>query len=176
MEERIVGERIFIRPITDEDTDLVVAWRNKESVRHNFIYRGAFTAEGHREWLRTKVATGKVVQFMIGVKETEELVGSVYLRDVDYNCKKAEYGIFIGADDATGKGYGTEAARMAVAYARDVLKLHKVILRVYADNGGAVRSYEKAGFVQEAYLKDEVKIDGVYRDIILMAQIFKENQ
>lgn len=176
MEERITGEHIFLRPITDADTELVVAWRNQESVRHNFIYRGAFTAEGHREWLRTKVATGQVVQFMIGVTDTGELIGSVYFRDINPEYRKAEYGIFIGATDATGRGYGTETAQLAVAYARDVLKLHKVILRVYADNKGAVRSYEKAGFRQEAYLRDEVKIDGVYRDIILMAQIFEQNR
>ena len=41
----------------------------------------------------------------------------------------------------------TETARLAVAYARDVLKLHKLMLRVFADNIGAVKSYEKAGFV-----------------------------
>jgi len=46
--------------------------------------------------------------------------------------------------------------------------LHKLMLRVYADNQQAIRSYEKAGFVKEAYLKDDVWIDGRFRDMILM--------
>ena len=52
--------------------------------------------------------------------------------------------------------------------------MHKIFLRVFADNVRAVKSYEKAGFRQEAYLKDEVCISGTYRDIILMAQFEKE--
>ena len=40
-------------------------------------------------------------------------VGSVYFRDIDRVKKEAEYGIFLGEDDAAGKGYGTEAAKLA---------------------------------------------------------------
>ena len=60
-----------------------------------------------------------------------------------------------------------------LAYAFEELKLHKVMLRVLAENARAKRSYEKAGFVQEAYLRDEVFLEGSYRDVILMA-ILKE--
>ena len=102
-------------------------------------------------------------------------VGSVYIRDIDRKNEKGEYGIFIGEADAAGKGYGTLAAKGAIAYARDVLKLHKLSLRVFADNVGAVRSYEKAGFGREAFLKDEIrKEDGSRRDLILMAVLFPE--
>ena len=170
----IQGEHIYLRPIGEEDTDRIVAWRNQERVRHNFIYQKPFTREGHEAWLRTKVASGEVVQFIICEKETDRPVGSVYFRDIDRENKKAEYGIFIGEEDAAGKGIGTETARQAVAYARDVLKLHKLMLRVFADNIGAVKSYEKAGFVREAYLKDEICQDGRYRDLLLMAVRFGE--
>ena len=170
----IQGEHIYLRPIGEEDTDRIVAWRNQERVRHNFIYQKPFTREGHEAWLRTKVASGEVVQFIICEKETDRPVGSVYFRDIDRENKKAEYGIFIGEEDAAGKGIGTETARLAVAYARDVLKLHKLMLRVFADNIGAVKSYEKAGFVREAYLKDEICQDGRYRDLLLMAVRFGE--
>lgn len=167
--------QIYLRPITMADTDRIVAWRNQERVRRNFLYQKPFTKEGHEEWMRTQVATGRVVQFIIWEKEPDRPVGSVYFRDIDPVNKKAEYGIFIGEADATGRGIGTQAARLAVAYARDVLRLHKLMLRVFADNRAAVRSYLNAGFTQEAYLKDEVWQDGGYRDLILMAVIFESN-
>ena len=56
-----------------------------------------------------------------------------------------------------------------IRYAFEELKLHKLMLRVLAGNDRAKRSYEKAGFVQEAYLKDDVYLEGGYRDVILMA-------
>lgn len=34
-----------------------------------------------------------------------------YFRDIDWENNRAEYGIFIGEEDAAGKGYGTLAAK-----------------------------------------------------------------
>ena len=48
------------------------------------------------------------------------------------------------------------------------MKIHKLFLRAFSDNMQAIRSYEKAGFVQEAYLRDEVYIQDKYRDVVLM--------
>lgn len=38
---------VYLRPMTYEDTDLIVSWRNQESVRRNFIYQELFTRESH---------------------------------------------------------------------------------------------------------------------------------
>ena len=175
IDERIDLGPVYFRPITLEDTDLIVAWRNTDRVRKNFIYQKPFTAEGHLNWMETKVATGEVIQFILCETESERPIGSVYFRDIDPENRKAEYGIFIGEEEMAGKGYGTLAAKGAVAYARDVLKLHKLILRVFEDNIGAVRSYEKAGFVSEACLRDEYLHNGAWRNLLLMAVIFEEN-
>ncbi|MGN0377040.1 MAG: UDP-4-amino-4,6-dideoxy-N-acetyl-beta-L-altrosamine N-acetyltransferase [Suilimivivens sp.] len=170
---RLQEKDIYLRPMTEEDTDLIVKWRNKDFVRKNFIYRKSFTREGHLHWIETMVKTGKVVQFII-CTEDDKPVGSVYLRDIDTNHRKAEYGIFIGEESALSRGYGTQAAKLMIRYAFDELKLHKLMLRVLAGNERARRSYEKAGFVQEAYLKDDVYLEEGYHDVILMALINPE--
>lgn len=165
-EDKDVG--IYLRLMTLEDTEQIVAWRNSDSVRQNFIYQALFTKESHENWIKTMIDTGKVVQMMICEKDTGRAVGSVYVRDIDPVHQKAEYGIFIGEEDARGKGYGTVAAKLMIRYCFEKLKLHRLFLRVYADNGQAIRSYEKAGFVKEAYLHDDVFVNGRFRDIVLM--------
>lgn len=162
---------IYLRMMTGEDTDDIVCWRNQENVKKRFIYQGTFTREGHENWIKTMVETGKVVQMMICETSTGKAVGSVYVRDIDETHRKAEYGIFIGEDDARGKGYGTAAAKLMIRYCFEELKLHRLFLRVYGDNARAIRSYEKAGFVREAYLRDDVFVDGEYKDIVLMGII-----
>ena len=172
----IEGKDISLRLMDEGDTDLIVKWRNTEFVRQNFIFRELFTPEGHQRWIETMVNTGKVIQFIILRKADHKPVGSVYLRDIDKIHRKAEYGIFIGEEDALGKGYGTQAAQMMIEYAFREVGIHKLMLRVLAENERARKSYEKAGFVREAYLKDEVFLDGHYRDVIYMAVINHKGQ
>ena len=81
----LTGEKVVLRPISDADTDNIVRWRNTPSVRDNFIFRQTFTPEMHRNWLKTKVATGEVVQYIIVDKAADTAVGSVYSREVLWN-------------------------------------------------------------------------------------------
>jgi len=169
--EIISGKKITLRKIEYTDTDDIVRWRNKDFVRSNFIFQQLFTNEIHENWMKTRVDTGEVVQFIISEIQTGKGVGSVYLRDIDRINQKAEYGIFIGEEDALGKGFGSEAAALAIKYAFEQLGLHKVFLRVFADNLRAIKSYENAGFVKEACFKHDVKIDVKYYDMVFMAII-----
>lgn len=168
------GQKVSLRLMDQEDTDRIVRWRNQDFVRRCFIYQKDFTRESHENWVRTMIDTGAAIQFMICVGEGQKPVGSVYLRDIDRTHKKAEYGIFIGEKEAWGQGYGTWAARKMIAYAFGQEGLHKLMLRVLSENRRAIRSYEKAGFVQEACLRDEVFLEGQYKDVILMAVINQE--
>ncbi len=164
---------IYLRLMTYEDTDLIVSWRNSDAVRRNFIYQQLFTKESHENWIRTQVETGRVVQMIICDAATDKPLGSVYIRDIDRQHNKAEYGIFIGEPSARGRGVGSATAKLMLRYCFEEEKLHRVYLRVFAENLQAIGSYEKAGFEREGLLKDDVCIDGVYRDIVWMAAVAK---
>ena len=170
MKQYVDGEAgIYLRRMSPEDTDLIIKWRNSDSVRKNFIYQAPFTREGHENWIRTMIDTGRAVQMMICGSGEGTPLGSVYIRDIDRTHNKAEYGIFIGEAAARGRGTGTAAAGLMLRYCFEEEGLHRIYLRALADNVQAVRSYEKAGFRKGALLRDDVRIDGTYRDIIWMA-------
>lgn len=171
--EKIIQNNIILRPITKKDSDLIILWRNKESVKKNFIYREDLTIETHIKWLEEKVFTGKVIQFIIEIKNKNEIIpiGSVYLRDIDNINSSAEFGIFIGEDSVRGKGIGTSVAQILLEYAHNKLKLHRIFLRLIADNIPAYKSYRKAGFVTEGIFRDMIKIDNKYIDVIFMSSI-----
>ena len=166
LENRLESDRIYLRPMKITDTDKIVSWRNKDIVRKHFIYQEPFTKEGHMNWVRTQVEPGHVVQFIICEKSGNRDMGSVYLRDIDREKKCAEYGIFIGEEDALGKGYGTQAAELVITYAFEKLKLQSVFLRVFADNARARKSYEKAGFRQITGKRENVVIDGIEKEVV----------
>ncbi len=163
---QLQADAIYLRQMQISDTDNIIAWRNNPRVRHNFIYQGLFTAEGHLNWIKTQVEPGHVVQFIICEKDSDRAVGSVYFRDIDRERKCAEYGIFIGEDDAVGKGYGTQAARLALSYAFSEMQLEFVFLRVFADNTGARKSYERAGFRLVENKQDEIVTEKEVRTVV----------
>ena len=143
----IESDNLIYRPINCEDTEMVLKWRNSEAVNRNFLYRLGVTREDHENWLNTKVATGKVIQFIIVEKSGQRPIGSVYFRDIDPDIRQAQYGIFIGEPDARGMGYGSETAVRMVKYFFEEMKYSRLYLKVLARNTTAIRSYEHAGFV-----------------------------
>lgn len=74
-----------------------------------------------------------------------------------------------------GRGVGTAAAKLMLRYCFEEEQLHRVYLRALSENGQAVRSYEKAGFRREGLLRDDVCIEGDYRDIVWMAAVNSGN-
>ncbi|MGN0347088.1 MAG: GNAT family N-acetyltransferase [Lachnospiraceae bacterium] len=145
-EEFLRGNKVSLRKITVEDTDNIIRWRNSEPVMKNFIYRTPLTREVHLNWFHTKVATGRVMQYIIVVNETGEEIGSVYLQNFDEEKKETEFGIFIGEESAYGKGYGSEAEYLLVHYALTCLGMEQVVTRVLFTNPRSITVQEKTGF------------------------------
>ena len=161
------GELIYLRPITADDTELAVRWRNQPSVVANFLYRKPITPKDHEDWLANKVFKGLVHQFIVCRNEDDKPLGSAYLQNFDEESRRAEWGIYLGEEQTYGKGVGTEAGHLILDYAFNTLGLHKVVSRVLARNTASARMSEKVGSIQEAYLRDEYFLDGQYEDLIL---------
>lgn len=168
---RIEGERVYLRPITQEDTDNIIRWRNSESVRPYFIYQKPFTREGHRKWLETMIETKKGYQFIVCEKTTDRPIGCTYLRDFERKHNKIEYGMFLGEKSEAGKGISSEIVRLTLQFGFEDLKVHKIFCRIFADNLPSIKGCERGGFVREAYLEDDVFVNGQYRDMVLLAAL-----
>lgn len=166
----INGLKVYLVPITSKDTSDIIRWRNSEHVQNNFLYRKLVTREDHERWLNDMVGTGRVVQWIIHISCTGQAIGSVYLRDIDRENRKCEFGIFIGEQEMLGKGYGTEACNLATEYAFNALGLSKVYLRLLTDNHAAMSVYERAGFETEGVFKMDRWIEDKAVDVVFMAR------
>jgi diamine N-acetyltransferase len=54
------------------------------------------------------------------------------------------------------------------------MNLHRIYLRVHADNLGAIKAYQAAGFVHEGVLRQDVYRNGEYLDVLVMAVLKSE--
>lgn len=149
---RLSSERLLLRPITEEDTDMVLEWRNASYVRDNFFYRIPITKEEHLSWVHDKCEKGIVFQFVVYVIEEgkNEPIGCVYLQHYNEADDSLESGVFFSEDAPKGKGYATEAVELMNRFAFETLGVSKTIARVIATNIPSLRLHERAGFVETA--------------------------
>lgn len=159
-------ENITLRPITYDDTDLIVKWRNLDVVRNNFFYREEFTASTHINWMDTKVKSGEVVQYII--EADGRPVGSTYLRDIDREKSSAEYGVFIG-EDVRGRGIGTEALRLTLDKVRNELGLKRIIARAIEGNAASINCFLHAGFEIDSIIPEVECSDGEKVSMVMMS-------
>ena len=106
--------------------------------------------------------------------EGPSLLGSIRLDRVDLVDRRASLAIGLLRLRDQGRGLGTEATRRVLAYGFDELGLHRVSLRVLADNIRAIRSYEKCGFQAEGRERETVFLDGAWRDDLIMGLLSHE--
>lgn len=166
---------VIIRPIDLNDTESIVQWRNEDSVRSRLFSQELITAEQHIKYYNDVIKTGKCIQYIIEINgDDTKKIGTVFLKNIDYNSKKAEYGIFIGEEGFRGMGYAKIATRLILAQGFNVLQLNRVYLMVLADNFSAIRLYESAGFRYEGTMKEAYLRDNEYVDVVIMA-ILREN-
>lgn len=95
-----------------------------------------------------------------------QVVGEAVLLDHDPGNRSCGFRIWISG--ARDRGLGTEATRLAVGHAFEVLGLHRVGLEVYAFNPRARRVYEKVGFRHEGTMREALRHDDGWVDCHVM--------
>jgi RimJ/RimL family protein N-acetyltransferase len=135
-----------------------------------------WSAKNIKDWFEKELE--KTAQdsffFTIHTNDMDKLIGFVALRGVLWNQGDAWVGIGIGEPEYWGKGYGTDAMRLALRYAFMELNLDRVTLVVFADNPRAIRSYDKAGFKLEGMERQVVRRDGKIGDLLTMGILRQE--
>jgi RimJ/RimL family protein N-acetyltransferase len=128
-----------------------------------------------KTWLEKEMAEGKIPYFFtIRTLSDDRLIGFIGLFGIEWNNGSAWVGIGLGEREYWGKGYGTDAMRLAMRYAFDELNLHRVSLGVFEYNPRAVRAYEKAGFKLEGRGRQMLHRDGKRADILFMGLLHDE--
>ena len=83
------------------------------------------------------------------------------VHEIDYKNATAKVDIKL-ARSIRGKGVGTRAMKMLVAYAFDELNLHCLVAEILENNLRSKRMHEKAGFKTDGLLRSRIYKGGQY--------------
>ncbi|WP_402841790.1 GNAT family N-acetyltransferase [Microbacterium sp. GXS0129] len=165
---------VTLRPRTDADLDALYSiaadldtWEERNPGRPAIPTRERWES---RLLAREAEPDGNV-SFVIDVEG--EAVGNIGVFDIDDLARHGEIGIAL-TPAARGRGIGTEAMAQMLEFAFIRANLRRVHLEVIASNAGAIRAYEKAGFVIEGRQREHAWVRGHYEDIVRMGILRSE--
>jgi diamine N-acetyltransferase len=170
----LTGERAALGPLKRDHLPMFARWINDPEVRRGLAYRGLANEDAEIKWYEEMTEAGRqprpsAVGFAVHDAADGELVGVCGIEGIDHHFSRAELGIFLGR--RRGTGIGTDATRLALDWAFNVLGLRNVMLETYEFNEQARRAYERAGFRAIGRRRDAVSVMGRRWDSLLMDAI-----
>jgi RimJ/RimL family protein N-acetyltransferase len=172
----LIGERVRLRSIEQEDLPTFVRWFNDPEVRQYLMMYEPMSMAKEERWFEEMLERKNDFVFAIEAQIGEQWVpiGNVGLHRIDWKNRTAVFGIALGEKAYWGQGFGTDATRTMLRFAFEELNLHRVELEVFDFNSRAMRSYEKAGFRHEGTRRQALFRHGRYHDVHLMSILQSE--
>jgi diamine N-acetyltransferase len=170
----VVGENVALGPLRRDLAAVYARWMNQPEVRSGLNEMGVATAETQEKWVAANIeksAEGepRTVEFTIYDRSDSRPVGTVGLLKINHAQGNAELGIVVG--ERRGQGLGTEATRLALDYAFNVLHLRNVLLETLEWNVAGLKAYERAGFRRVGVRRGAVISRGRRTDLVIMDAI-----
>lgn len=149
MKTKLEGEKIYLKPVSEEHAEAFVRWTNDPEI-NKFTTGQGFSLEEEKEWVRSMHKNPHEHVFSIFLKENDKLIGNCGLHG-NYQLReefngRTFLGILIGEKDEWGKGYGVDVINTLKKYAKEVLKEKELFLSVDIANERAQKLYKKCGF------------------------------
>lgn len=113
----IVCERVALGPLRRDLLPLYLRWINDLPAARNLNMLPPHTLEQEERWYESAAAVTDSKNFTIYEASTWRPIGTTDLGSINFQHRRAVFGIFIGEADCRGKGYGTETTRLMLDYA-----------------------------------------------------------
>ena len=178
---RVVGPRVTLRTPEREDFD---EWAILRAESRAFLApfepswpNDAVTRAGFRHRLQRYAADWRSDQgysFLLTRRADRVLLGGISVSNVRRGvAETASLGYWVGERFAR-QGYMTDGLRLALAFAFDRLRLHRVEAACLPHNQASRRLLVKGGFREEGYAKEYLSIDGRWQDHLLFGLLASE--
>jgi [ribosomal protein S5]-alanine N-acetyltransferase len=156
--ERFRSVRVTLRLVTVEDcTERYVSWLQDPEISKYLETRWSEQSlNSIRNFVSSMVDSSHSYLFAIVDNSSDVHVGNIKIGPIQERHRYADVSYFLGDRGVWGKGLATDAIQIATYLAFDRLALHRVQAGLYEGNIGSGRALEKAGYVLEGRMKQQL--------------------
>ena len=167
----VVGEKVALGPLRPDLAAAYARWMNQLEVRRGLDQLGIATPQSQERWVEENIERGarrepQAVEFTVYDRADSAAVGTAGLLQIAHANGTAEFAIVIG--ERRGEGLGTEATRLVLDFAFNVLQLRNVLLETLEWNVAGLAAYERAGFRRIGVRRGARISRGQPTDVVLM--------
>lgn len=134
---------ITLRRLTEDKIEMVRQWRNDPKIQQYMEFRDYITPEMQAAWFK-RINNDNNYYFII-VYEGKE-VGLINIKDIDYDQKTGEPGIFIYDDEYLNSDVAIRASLCRDDFIWEVLKLEKLYIHIMRGNRRAIKYNSLKGY------------------------------
>ncbi|RDE16021.1 MAG: hypothetical protein C4K48_02695 [Candidatus Thorarchaeota archaeon] len=166
------GDLVCLRAVEASDVDNLIEYYNLLELRRFLGVPLPVSRNYLEQWLAKRGDSDPwadgLLELSITDKQTRESIGLIHLEHIIKPHNRAEFGISIHNPDHLSHGYGTDAIRVILWVAFNILGLHSIYLDTMADNERAIHVYEKVGFKRVGILRESEFLDGDFKELLYM--------
>lgn len=167
-----------LRKLLYKDIPYMLEWMRDEEI-NKYLAKdfSAFDEESQKKFIDNSI-TDENITFAIVNDDEDEYLGSISLKNIDFDNKSAEYAICI-RKKCMGKNISKIATDLILNYAFYKIGLNRVYLNVLSDNIRANKFYLKYGFIYEGETKESINIRGFLKNLKwyrMLKNEFKEKE
>ncbi|MDP8965547.1 MAG: ribosomal protein S5-alanine N-acetyltransferase [Cyanobacteriota bacterium] len=142
-----------------------------EPLRPSAFYTESYWYEQVKQFLDEFSTDRSLKLFLFKKEDKSRIFGSInfsnFVRGVFQSCSLG-YSVTAASQ---GRGYMTEALKVAISYVFTELNMHRVMASYLPHNQRSGRLLKRLGFVVEGYARDYLMINGQWQDHILTSLI-----
>lgn len=159
--------------LSKEKIELVRHWRNSEKIRKYMEFRENITPEMQQTWFERISTTTNDFFFLIEYRKAD--VGLINIKNIDWNKRCGESGIFIWDDSCLHTGVSYRAALCQRDFAFNVLHLDYLTAHILNTNIRSIKYKVKFGFElsKAAYKESNEEENQLY---ILTKESYSKNK
>lgn len=158
--------------LTPAQAEMVLRWRNTDTVRMWMFHRECIGTQDHLAYLEHLRGAPHAAYWMVVLPDGNPL-GVVSLTRIDTENSNAYVGVYARPDQPV-PGAGTLLMRCLHEVAFGAMGLHTLKLEVLASNLRAIGLYTKLGYCREGVLRQFLSLDGKREDVVVMGLIAGE--
>ena len=158
----IPTNRMILRKFSLEDAADVLAYASDEQTLKYLTWSGITNLESAKDVISNYYCNDGV--YALELKETKRCIGCIDVR-VNSEHEKASFGYVLNRE-YWSKGYMSEALSAVLQLCFEELELNRVEATHYVGNEGSGKVMEKCGMKLEGLAAQEVKIKGIFHDVV----------